>query len=167
MSFAVHSSFREQQEGTFFICQKDPACSGLGKFALKARGLIRSNETCMWPKDALQPTEMFCCYSVLNPSRNLEFSLGCKAQLIIFVQRCVKASELFLFPQLSCDVTLGWLLPPAVSFTSHFSCLFYLTTQSNFGVHIMENGEHLSKGKSLVHPHLCLCRAWQITSAGR
>lgn len=37
-----------------FICQKDPACSGLWKFAHKAGGLIRCNEVYMWPM------ELFC-----------------------------------------------------------------------------------------------------------
>lgn len=106
------------------------------------------------------------CDCVLNPSRNLELSLDCEAQPMIFVQRSVKASEMFLFLQLPHHVTPGWLLPPAVSFTSHFSWLFYLTAQSDFAVHLMGNGEHVAKGKSSTHPHLCLCRAGKLLLQG-
>lgn len=95
---------------------------------------------------------------------NLELSLDCKVQLMIFVQA---SAELFLFPRLSCDVALRRLLHPAVSFTSHSSWLFYLTTQNNFGVHIVGNGEHMAKAESSVHPHLCWHIACQIASAKR
>lgn len=80
---------------------------------------------------------------------NLELSLDCKVQLIIFVRGSAKRSELFLPPQLSCDVTLDWLLHDAVSFTSHSSWLSCLTTQNNFGVHVAGSGEHMAKRKKL------------------
>lgn len=52
MSFAVYKFFSEQQEGTFFICKKDPACSGLGEeFGLKPDELIRCNEMYIQPED--------------------------------------------------------------------------------------------------------------------